>query len=82
MCPTALPTSADLDTRARDLQARYEEAWLACRVIAERSGEEALVEVYDAALGGEPLDRVLRRAGLRVDELTDAWRDELRALAD
>ena len=38
-----LPTAADFDTRARDLQARYEEAWLACRIIAERLGERGLV---------------------------------------
>ena len=49
--PDALPTAADFDTRARDLQARYEEAWLACRIIAERLGEQRLVSVYDAAAG-------------------------------
>ena len=49
--PDALPTAADFDTRARDLQARYEEAWLACRIIAERLGERGLVDVYDAASG-------------------------------
>jgi hypothetical protein len=80
--PGSLPTAADFDTRSPDLQARYEEAWLACRVIAERSGEGTLVEVYDAALRGEPLGRVLRRGGLPVDELTRAWREELRSLAD
>ena len=37
--PSALPSAADFDPRARDLQARYEEAWLACRIIAERLGE-------------------------------------------
>ena len=36
--PDRLPTAADFDTRSRDLQARYEEAWLACRIIAERLG--------------------------------------------
>ena len=51
--PDALPTAADFDTRARDLQARYEEAWLACRIIAERLGERGLVDVYDAASAGD-----------------------------
>ena len=79
--PDELPTAADLDTRARDLQARYEESWLACRIIAERLGERGLVEVYDAASDGEPLDEVLRRAGLPARELTDAWRGRLQELA-
>jgi hypothetical protein len=79
--PTALPSAADFDTRASDLQARYEEAWLACRVIAERLGERGLVRVYDAAAAGTPVERALRRAGVPVAELTAAWCDGLRALA-
>ena len=39
---TTCPGAADFDTRAADLQARYEEAWLACRIIAERLGEREL----------------------------------------
>jgi hypothetical protein len=79
--PTDLPAAADFDTRAPDLQARYEEAWLACRVIAERLGERALVAVYDAAAAGEPVDRALRDAGLAHRVLTRVWRERLRALA-
>ncbi len=36
--PDELPGAADFDTRARDLQARYEEAWLACRIVGEATG--------------------------------------------
>ena len=79
--PQSLPAASDFDTRARDLQARYEEAWLACRVLAEQVGERGLVEAYDAASRGVPLDRALRRAGLPVAELTALWRSELRRLA-
>ncbi len=79
--PTALPTAADFDTRADDLQARYEEAWLACRVIAEELGEPALVEVYMASSRGVAVDRALRSAGLPVDVLTRAWRAQLSARA-
>jgi hypothetical protein len=79
--PDVLPTAADFDTRAGDLQARYEQAWLACRIIAERLGEQGLVAAYDATSQGEPLARVLRRAGLPLEELTGAWRQRLRALA-
>ena len=79
--PDALPSTADFDTRARDLQARYEQAWLACRIVAERLGEQALVSVYRAAAAGGPVDRALRRAGFPVSQLTDGWRSRLRELA-
>lgn len=79
--PRSLPSAADFDTQAVDLQVRYEEAWLACRIIAERLGEQGLVSVYDAAADGEPVHRALRRAGLTVPELTGEWRSRLRALA-
>ena len=64
--PTELPSAADFDTRAPDLQARYEEAWLACRIIAERLGERALVSVYDAAAGGKPADQACTRRTCRA----------------
>jgi hypothetical protein len=76
--PEALPTAADFDTRAEDLQARYEEAWLACRIIAERLGERGLVEVYEAAAFGDTTDRVLKRAGLPLDVLTSTWQESIR----
>jgi hypothetical protein len=78
--PQALPTAADFDTRAQDLQARYEEAWLACRIIAERMGERGLVEVYEEVSRGTPLAEELESAGLPADVLNEAWRDELRSL--
>jgi hypothetical protein len=76
--PEALPTAADFDTRAEDLQARYEEAWLACRIIAERLGERGLVEVYEAASSGVPVLSALRGSNLPIAELTDAWRAKLQ----
>lgn len=79
--PEALPTAADFDTRARDLQARYEEAWLACRIIAERLGEGGLVEAYEGASRGEHVSTSLRGSGLGISTLTGAWRDRLRGLA-
>ncbi|GAA1450117.1 hypothetical protein GCM10009641_81840 [Mycobacterium cookii] len=78
--PSSLPSRDDFDTRARDLQARYEEAWLACRVLAERLGEPRLVAAYEGASRGVPLDRALRQAGLSTAELTALWRAELRRL--
>jgi hypothetical protein len=79
--PEALPTAADFDTRAEDLQARYEEAWLACRIIAERLGERGLVEVYEALRRAGRVDRRLKRSGLPPDELTRVWRGRLEQLA-
>jgi hypothetical protein len=78
--PDALPDASDFDTRAGGLQAQYELAWLACRVIAEQLGEDGLVAVYRAAQSGEPVVRPLRRAGLSLADLTAAWRESLRTL--
>ncbi len=79
--PDALPTAADFDTRAGDLQASYEQAWLACRIIAERLGEEGLVAFYDGVAAGRPAEEILRRAGLSTGELTHAWQSRLKKLA-
>ncbi|KQV72761.1 hypothetical protein ASC64_19115 [Nocardioides sp. Root122] len=79
--PQALPSAADFDTRAVDLQARYEQAWLACRVVAERLGEQGLVDVYGATADGAPVGRVLARAGLPLRQLTRTWRTRLQDLA-
>ena len=68
--PEDLPAAADFDTRAADLQARYEEAWLACRIIAERLGERGLVSVYDAAAEGVTVKRALADLGLPLTEVT------------
>ncbi|QBX54090.1 hypothetical protein EXE58_00435 [Nocardioides seonyuensis] len=79
--PDHLPGPAELDSRAGDLQAAYEQAWLACRIVAERLGERGLVRVYRAADRGVPVERALRQAGLRQGELLREWRRRLRDLA-
>ncbi|MBL0747463.1 hypothetical protein [Nocardioides baculatus] len=79
--PAELPSAVDFDTRADGLQARYEEAWLACRIIAERLGERDLVSVYDAARAGTPVATALARAGLPLRDLLWSWRARLRKLA-
>lgn len=76
--PDTLPTAAELEPQALDLQARYEESWLACRMIAERLGEPALAGAYHEASRGVPVERGLRRAGLSIGELTRTWRHQLR----
>ena len=43
--PRRLPTTADLDPSANGLGATYEEAWLACRFIAQKYGADRLLAV-------------------------------------
>jgi hypothetical protein len=79
--PASLPSAASFDTRAEDLEASYEQAWLACRIIAERLGERGLVALYDAAAAGQPAGRALGRAGLPHRELRNEWRERLLDLS-
>ena len=81
--PRALPGPAEFENSGTHLGAAYEAAWIACVVLAERGGEEALVGLYDAVLDGADLDQQLQsRFGWSVGQLTGAWRARLAALAD
>ena len=68
------------------LSAAYEEAWLACRMIAERYGEDTLVQLYRTAQAepgdsGDPRiqDRALRAVLHMGTSRFDArWRAYLR----
>ncbi|MFJ3964191.1 hypothetical protein [Streptomyces sp. NPDC090036] len=56
----------------------YEGSWLACRMIAERWGEAALVDLYGRA-GREPWPVAVRGAlGVDPAALTEDWRQALR----
>jgi hypothetical protein len=79
--PDALPSAADFDRRSDDLQAHYEKAWLACRVIGERLGEKGLVDLYDDVRAGAPVRSALLARGLRTAEVTRVWRTRLVRLA-
>lgn len=80
--PAALPNRLDLDSRAQHLGATYEASWLVCVTLAEHGGEEALVGLYDAVLGGADLEVELRRRfDWTVDDLTRAWQDKLEAVS-
>ncbi|MCY4727553.1 hypothetical protein NYO98_14795 [Nocardioides sp. STR2] len=79
--PRSLPRATDFDTRGQDLQARYEEAWLACRIIAERGGENGLKDLYLRASGGGSTKRLLRHSSLPLNALVKTWRDRLRLLS-
>lgn len=76
--PTALPARSDFDGASGRLSQAYQEAWLACRMVADRYGESTLVRLYRAA-GREPEAAALRRTlGLSPDTFTADWRDYLR----
>ena len=79
--PRTLPGARDFGVRGRTLQARYEQAWLACWIIAERRGEAALVSAYEDAATGATTSVALRRAGLPLDRLRQAWRARITRMA-
>ncbi|WP_084000726.1 hypothetical protein [Actinomadura kijaniata] len=76
--PDALPGPAAFDGGSGRLSQAYQEAWLACRMIAQRYGEATLVRLYRAA--GRASEDAALRAVLGVDRarLTALWRDYLR----
>ncbi|SEG84797.1 hypothetical protein SAMN05444920_105416 [Nonomuraea solani] len=78
--PSALPGPAAFAADGRDparLARAYQEAWLACRFLADRFGEGTLVRLYrDARAAG--VDQALAAQGLSVDSLTARWRAYVR----
>ena len=80
--PPNLPGSAEFETTTTHLGATYESAWLACRLLAERGGQDALVRLYQEVRGGVAIGSALEREyGLSEDELTRLWQDLLTDLA-
>jgi hypothetical protein len=73
--PKALPGREEFEAAGRLSQA-YEEAWLACRMIVERYGEERLVRLYDTA--GKRDDAIKRVLGIDTADFTAMWRAYLR----
>ncbi|MET7337738.1 hypothetical protein [Nonomuraea sp. NPDC005650] len=78
--PGELPGPAAFAADGRDpvrLARAYQEAWLACRFLADRFGEGTLVRLYrDARVDG--VDRALAALGLSAATLTERWRDYVR----
>lgn len=80
--PDILPPRTEFDSGAAHLGAVYESAWLACLVLADRGGEAALIDFYDAVVGGAILEEELERGfGWTVGDLTRAWQERLADLA-
>ena len=80
--PQDLPDDTSFDTDETHLGAAYEAAWIACRVLADRGGEAALLRLYEAAQGGSGLEGVLRGVfGWNSEEFVKAWQGRLARLA-
>ena len=84
--PATLPGRTEFESSGDRLSAAYEEAWLACRLVAERYGEDTLVRLYRTAEAepgeaGDPRaeDRALRTV-LRTGtaRFTARWHAYLR----
>ncbi len=80
--PEGLPSSGDLDPQANGLGATYEEAWLACRFLAQEYGAHALVRFYRAVTGGSPTQQAFHQVlGTSQAEFVARWRHDLARLA-
>ncbi|WP_141577175.1 hypothetical protein [Actinomadura sp. WMMA1423] len=76
--PSALPAAAAFAGGSPRLSQSYQEAWLACRMVADRYGEAALVRLYRAA-GRAPEAAALRDVlGLTRERFTALWRDYVK----
>jgi hypothetical protein len=77
--PTALPTDLDFRSDAANLASTYEQAWLACRLIASKVGPAGLVAFYRSvgSSGLAPADAVGRALRAQLHEstaqFTAAW---------
>jgi hypothetical protein len=79
--PARLPGQSEFAAGAAHLEARYESAWLACRLLADRNGAAALVAFYRAVDSGRPVGAELRHGfGFGLRGLTAAWRTVLSHL--
>lgn len=80
--PRRLPTSADLDPTANGLGATYEEAWLACRFLAEQHGRAALLHFYRKVNSGSSTQEAFRSVlGTTQGAFVSAWRADVERLA-
>ncbi|HEV7936002.1 MAG TPA: hypothetical protein VGP70_27270 [Actinomadura sp.] len=75
--PAGLPGRQDFDSASGRLAQTYEEAWLACRMVAERYGQPALLRLYRVA-GARPESALREVLGVDLARFTVMWRDYLR----
>jgi hypothetical protein len=81
--PTTLPGAAEFGSTDSHLGAAYESAWVACLVLADRGGEDELVDLYAAMDEGANLGPELRtRFGWTERAFVEAWQQRLTDLAE
>ncbi|MFF4338590.1 hypothetical protein ACFY00_01480 [Kitasatospora sp. NPDC001540] len=83
--PAALPADDAFTAGAADIAQAYEQAWMACDLIARRYGQDRLVALYRTvgAFGEGGLERAMRaQLGTGVAEFTRAWITEVAGLRD
>jgi hypothetical protein len=79
--PRTLPSDTDFAAGSPHLEARYESAWLACRMLADDAGTPALVGLYRAVDEGASVATALRRyVGLTPAAFVRQWRGVLSHL--
>lgn len=80
--PRGLPANQDLGPTADGLEASYEEAWLACRFLAQHYGTDRLVQVYRKVSDGAPVEDSFRsELGTTQKAFVTRWHVELARLA-
>jgi len=78
--PRRLPGGAQFSGTSRRLSQAYEGAWLACRLIAQRWGQQTLVRFYADVGRSESVQLAMRRLlHVRADAFVQQWRVFLRS---
>ncbi len=78
------PTDADFDTNGPALSTAYDQAWLLCRFIAERYGQQRLRELYRQVAGtdhdGRSFEDAVRSVvGVDSADVLSQWQQWLAA---
>lgn len=79
--PRRLPGRVEFDSANEDIGAWYEAAWLAAKLVADRYGEDALLELYDRAVETGEAAAFRQVLGVSKAEFTDSWAEHLVELA-
>jgi hypothetical protein len=80
--PGHLPDQADFNSENKALGTTYEAAWLACRLIGAKYGEQKLIEFYRESNRDDSTTRAFRQIlGTNQTAFTMAWQDYLRQLS-
>jgi hypothetical protein len=82
--PEKLPDDAAFDAARGDIAAAYEGAWLACRMIAERYGQNKLIALYVSYADSKSVPQsgqIKATLGISEGELVKQWRAYLSARA-